>query len=368
MNIKYPDYQNSIVNVTNSILNYYHINPFHSTISQLDNLFNEKKYNHVVYMLLDGLGYSLINKHLKSSSTMKKHLIQPISSVFPPTTVAATTAVLSGKTPLENGHIGWVQYIPEENANLTVFPNIDFYTSKVFSENLEAKYMPFSSILEYIKKQNPHMNTSEFFPSFRKNGSKTFQEEIERLLLFLHNNDDTFSYVYWTEPDLTVHQKGTDHQDVKNLIQSLNDEFSLLIKNIPSNTIVILIADHGLTNVKEINLFSYNDLLKTLKQKPSVEPRATTFFVKETEKAKFKTLFNKYFSFDFKLYTKDDFLKTKFLGTGVIHPQIQKSLGDFISIAINDKMFTLNEKATYKAHHAGLTEEEMLVPLIVFTN
>jgi hypothetical protein len=367
MNIKHPDYQKSIVNVSNSILKHFNVPTFHPTLTKLDNYLNKISYQHVVYMLLDGLGYSLIKEHLPISAAMRKHLVEPITSVFPSTTVAATTSVLSGKTPLETGHIGWVQYIPEEKANLTVFPNVDFYTGKEFKENLEQKYMPYTSILSLIKKQNNHIQTREFFPSFRKGGSNSFQEEIERLLLFLHNTDYSFSYVYWTEPDFSVHQKGTNHEDIKQLINNLNQEFTLLINNLPPKTIVILIADHGLTNVNEIKLFNYKELLALLKQKPSIEPRATSFFVQKGKEEEFKTLFNFYFSNDFKLYTRDEFFSSNLLGPGSIHPQTQKSLGDFISVALTDKLFTLNKESTYKAHHAGLTEEEMIVPLIVVT-
>ena len=46
---------------------------------------------------------------------------------------------------------------------------------------------------------------------------------------------------------------------------------------------------------------------------------------------------------------------------------INDFLGDFIAVAINNNMFVLNEGKSYKAHHAGLLEDEMMVPLIIYS-
>jgi hypothetical protein len=41
--------------------------------------------------------------HLSPDGFFRKHLVTPYSSTFPPTTVAATTAMLSGLTPNRSG-------------------------------------------------------------------------------------------------------------------------------------------------------------------------------------------------------------------------------------------------------------------------
>ena len=47
-------------------------------------------------------------------------------------------------------------------------------------------------------------------------------------------------------------------------------------------------------------------ILKCLKRVPSIEPRATAFFIKDGKKEEFENLFNKYFSEYFNLYTKEE--------------------------------------------------------------
>ena len=367
MKMTYPNYQNSILNVTCSILNYYHAPIYHPTHPELDTWLNIKQPNHIIYLLLDGLGVNVIERHLPQDAAMRRHLMMPITSVYPPTTVAATTSVISGLSPLESGHIGWVQYFRVEDTNLVVFQNKDFYNGRVPAEDLKEKYLSFASFYDQIKQASPHLETREFFPSFKEGGSETFEEQIEKVLLATHNSDASFNYVYWIEPDLSEHEFGTTSDEVATIVTSLNQSFSELMANVTEDTAVILIADHGLVDVDTIPLLEYDDIMSLLRQKPSIEPRTTTFFVQDDAHALFQERFTRHFGQWFQLYTTHEFLTSGLLGSGDIHPIYEQSLGDFVSVAIDTYMFGLHEGKGYKAHHAGLSDEEMMVPLIVYT-
>ncbi|AIO19314.1 Type I phosphodiesterase / nucleotide pyrophosphatase [Candidatus Izimaplasma bacterium HR1] len=366
MKLYYPDYNNSILNVTNSILKYYGVKTKYSTIPLLD-MELAKGYNHIIYILLDGMGVNVINKHLDKSQALRKHIKKEITSVFPPTTVAATDAVLSGLPPLVNGHIGWTQYFKDEDMDVVVFLNEDYYTNKIPKEDLRTKYLSFKKIYEQITDVNPNIETTEFFPAFRPNGSKSFNEQIEKVLIKTHNTDQSFNYIYWTEPDFTEHIYGTDSEQVKDVLNNLNKDFEELIDNITDDTLVITIADHGLTNIKETILYDYPDVTDLLKRKPSIEPRAANFFVKDGKQKEFKENFNKHFSNHFKLYTKQEFLDSKLLGEGTPHPKLDEFLGDFFAISISEYMFIFDKSSNYIGHHAGLSKDEMIVPLIMYS-
>ncbi|RKY52729.1 MAG: phosphodiesterase, partial [Candidatus Neomarinimicrobiota bacterium] len=176
-----------------------------------------------------------------------------------------------------------------------------------------------------------------------------------------------FNYLYWTQPDLVEHVTGIYSNETKEVITSLNNDFTELIENINDDTIVICIADHGLINVKELPLFDNKKLLSMLKRLPSIEPRATNFFVKEGLHKEFKNLFNENYSEYFKLYTKKEILDLGLFGKGNKHELIDMFLGDFLAIAIDNYMFSLGNGKGYIAHHAGMSEDEMIVPLIIYS-
>ena len=367
MKIIYPDYNNSIMNVSNSILKYYGINNKYPSIKLLDQKLN-KGYNHIIYILLDGMGVNIIKTLLNKDDSLRKYIASKITSVFPPTTVAATNAVISGVPPIVNGHLGWTQYFEKEDVNLVVFQNTDFYNKdRLINENLRVKYLSYERLGQQIHNQNPDIATHEFFPDFVKNGSVDFKEEIERVLLVTHNTDKSFNYLYWTQPDLVEHVTGIYSNETKEVITSLNNDFTELIENINDDTIVICIADHGLINVKELPLFDNKELLSMLKRLPSIEPRATNFFVKEGLHKEFKNLFNENYSEYFKLYTKKEILDLGLFGKGNKHELIDMFLGDFLAIAIDNYMFSLGNGKGYVAHHAGMSEDEMIVPLIIYS-
>ena len=106
MEIKYPDYNNSIVNLACSVIKHYGAENHHETLAIFDN-YLEKNYKNVVVMLLDGLGVDALENHLDKGSFLRRHFVSEISTVFPPTTTAATTSVESGLTPKEHGWLGW---------------------------------------------------------------------------------------------------------------------------------------------------------------------------------------------------------------------------------------------------------------------
>ena len=87
--------ENNLVNLSNSILTYFDVKTFHNTLEYLDKLLEEKKYKNVVLFVCDGLGFYNLKKLLKNDDFLRNKEIYELSSVFPPTTAAATTTLLS---------------------------------------------------------------------------------------------------------------------------------------------------------------------------------------------------------------------------------------------------------------------------------
>ena len=100
---------------------------------------------------------------------------------------------------------------------------------------------------------------------------------------------------------------------------------------------------------------------------PSIEPRALNLFIKEEKKEQFEQEFQKAFGDKFLLWTKEQTLQSKIFGTGTVHPNFEKMLGDYLAIAIDDlSIYSTKEEADFFVGvHAGLTEDEMMIPLII---
>jgi len=64
MNIRFPNYNNCLTNVTNSILKYFEIEPYHNTLQELDDILEKKNYKNVLLLLYDGMGTRLLERNL----------------------------------------------------------------------------------------------------------------------------------------------------------------------------------------------------------------------------------------------------------------------------------------------------------------
>ena len=81
--------------------------------------------------------------------------------------------------------------------------------------------------------------------------------------------------------------------------------------------------------------------------------------------AKVEQLFKQYFGNDFILYTTDAFINEGYLGPFGEHPRLRELLGDYFACAIG-KVNLIAGDVKFVGQHAGLTEDEMMIPLIVY--
>ncbi len=115
-----------------------------------------------------------------------------------------------------------------------------------------------------------------------------------------------------------------------------------------------------------IILDEYPILKNMLIRKTSLEFRAANFFVKKNMIKRFKEEFEKLFKNDFILMSKKEVIKSKLFGNGKASDKFESCLGDYLALAISDKgIIDEYDSNPLKGLHAGVTEDEVLVPLIV---
>ena len=63
---------------------------------------------------------------------------------------------------------------------------------------------------------------------------------------------------------------------------------------------------------------------------------------------------------------KEEIIKSKKFGTGIENPLFKDGIGDYMAIATNDKAIRYSDKhPKFKSAHAGITEDEVYVPLVM---
>ena len=152
-NNKFPeflDYSNCLVNLANSIEKKFGAETTAETLPLADKYLS-KKYKNVVVLLLDAMGISILEKHLKEEGFFRSHLAGEYNSVYPPTTVAATTSLLSGLYPNEHGWLGRKLFFKEFCRTIDIVTNTDAYTKGAVTRMSAARFvMPHEYIFSDI--------------------------------------------------------------------------------------------------------------------------------------------------------------------------------------------------------------------------
>ena len=361
--IRQPDYQNCIANLPNSILKKWGLEPNGSSLPLAD-AHLEENYQNIVVILLDGMGKCILERNLEENGFFRTHLAGIYSSTFPPTTVAATTSILSGLTPCEHGWLGWDCYYPQVDKNVTVFLNVEQGTEEAAAAyNVPWTYCGYESIADKINKAG-----GKAYPvsPFEAPFPDTFEKICAHILELCQLPEQKYIYAYWNEPDQIMHETGCYSEASKELLSQLEEQVRSLSEQL-TDTLIIVTADHGHMDSQGVAITDYPTLMECLVRMPSIEPRALNLFVKEEKKEQFEQEFHRLFGDKFLLWNKQKVLEERIFGTGKEHENFRTMLGDYLAIAVSDlSIYNTREEAEhFIGVHAGLTEDEMVIPFIV---
>ena len=169
-----------------------------------------------------------------------------------------------------------------------------------------------------------------------------------------------------------MHDWGVNALQTKTAFERANDISEKLSRELGGDTLFIVTADHGLVDVTEnIEISEIPEIMDTLIMPPSIEGRAASFFVKSSMKHIFLSEFKKRFENDFEILTHEEVFETQLLGLFPPHKKAHDFVGDFFVLAKGAKSIKFSTPASKGGsdligQHAGLTEDEMLVPVILF--
>lgn len=317
-------------------------------------------YKKIILALIDGLGLQNLKDLSQQAGFLYTHLFDTIDTVYPPTTVAATTSLVTGKEPVTTGWLGWYQYFQEYQDHYVMFLNQSYYNYKPSVKPIR-ELVPYHYFWENLPIQ---AYTYAPFPCYdNKEGYENLEGMIKALQMNLKKDEKQYHYFYYDKLDELMHKNGTQHEVVQKEFNDIQNQLETLASSLDQDTQMIVIADHGHIDVEGIYLGDYPDLLECLEYPPSLEGRTMAFKVKDKEK--FVTLFHHYFDPDFTLYSYEEILQQQLFGIGEVHPYFKDFIGDFIAVGITNKMFYTKKPNTMKGNHAGMTKTEIQIPLIV---
>jgi hypothetical protein len=356
-----PDFSNSILNIPNSILKHFGAKPHHPTLPVLDERLRQG-YKNVVLLILDGFGAYYLNDVI-TDGFLAKHKAAELTSVCPSTTAAAINTFQSGLSPIETGYLGWSAYFREIGKSVELFMGYEYYGSDGVIDIFE--HLRYESVQSQITRANCDIQTF-LIPENGISASVTCEKICNKIAEICDDDGEKYIYAYHMQPDGMEHLFGCMSENVLALVRDFDRTIERLARRL-KDTLLIVTADHGLVDTSCYMISDYPGIAETLVIPPQRERRNVSFYVKDEYKNCFAERF--YYTFgsdDFVLMTKEEALKQNLFGLGKIHKMADDFLGDFIAFAVSDKCIWYDRDGRfhdYIGHHAGLSRDEMTVPL-----
>jgi len=340
--------------------------------------------DHIVFVLLDGLGMNIIER-LPASSLLASSLKREIAATSPSTTACALTTVATAEYPNRHGVTGWFTHLPEHHVTAMTLPFAERFSGKPLAERgiRPEHVLPCPSILPRMTR-----NTLTLSPSYIANttynvyargntlgrGYESTADAIDQLVARLADAaEPTYTHVYLHDVDTLCHHVGVNHDSVVPLVLGIDAELKRVVEAANGKARIVVSADHGLLDVPkpDQSLLQVGDpLLELLKHPPSGDARMPIFHVRDGSIEPFVEAFNERFGDRFVLTDVNEAERIELFGPGPIAPAIRARFGDYIGVAYRPATVAYHPPHKpvgdlYLSVHAGLSPEEMRVPVCV---
>ena len=357
----------TITNLSNSLIAHFGVKPFHETVPEIDDLLKGR--DKVAVFLFDGMGEYVLSHHQEAGRLFLDHGYIVIDSTNPATTVAATTSMLTAKSPIETGWLGWALPVLGIDDPIEVFPSTSFLTGEKKGDNLMSKACPVTNIDELINEAGHKARILfQYGVGGRYDGPKDYPDVIPMATKYFKEDKGEFLYVYFNTPDGLIHRYGVDAKEV-------DDRIALAAKTIEEFTkanpdvLTLVIADHGLLDVHYYDLIDYPEIKACLRAPISLEARTVNFYIKKEKEEEFLSLMASKFP-QFSIISRDFALTSGYFGPGVPHEKSASFLGDYIAISQDDSCILDTSCITTQyfmhAHHAGPLPQEKRILVAAF--
>lgn len=377
-NLVFPDFQHSIVNLAATMAQFLGQPTELSTLPSVSKILTNN-YKNVVYLVIDGMGSRILQKHLPVNSFLRQHQIDELTSVFPSTTTAATTSLISALTPADHGWFAWS--VDFDGTVIELFSNRNFYTHELTDDrNFTINHLPYLKIWDQASTDREiyticpdKLSTKIHAP--HEIEFATLRQMFHQLHQICAQPNRKMIYAYYSDFDATMHNYGVTSRQSKHLLKVINRKIAHLTKQHP-DTLFVITADHGQVDVKGYTYICDDPAIQTCLAHPiSFEPRGACFKLKPGMDDQFRQAFQKYTD-DFVLFSSQELIQKGVFGNFKLHPEYRKFLGDYIAIGTDTaKMLVFSHGSEFTHHrhgqhlylgtHTGMTADEMYVPLIV---
>jgi hypothetical protein len=341
--------------------------------------------DHIVFVLIDGLGLNLVES-LPTTSFLRRHVALQLRAVFPATTAAALTSLATGLWPAQHGVPAWWTYLPEHALTAIVLAFVERFSEQPLGklgvtpqEVFRAPALAPSfrrDALSFL----PRQIAASAYSAYVTGGApivafETLAEAVDGAIDRVRGASmPTYTYLYYPSLDTQEHIYGPHAAQARDELLRVDRELGRLAEGIGGRGRLVASADHGqLAVAQDAKHFVAADdpIMEHLVAPPYGEPRVPFFRLRDGAGASFASQFRERFGEAFALLSIDDVDALRLFGPAPLSATSRGRIGDYIGIGASPEVFVYGSArdrqgpAVMRGFHAGMLPEEMRIPLIV---
>ena len=341
--------------------------------------------DHLIFILLDGVGMNLIEK-MPESSFLRSNLDSELRAVFPSTTSVALTSLATSEWPSSHAITGWWTHIEQIGSSAVILQ----FASRADSNDLGTQgvdlesVFPMPSVMSQFGRDTllvvpagiANSTYSRYFGGGQQSCGYTSMEQgvtttIKRIK---DASEPTFTYLYISRVDSLAHRHGMTRPEVKHALKEVDAEMARLASGVSGKARIIATADHGLLDAPpggRHTLRPNRQLAPLLRFPPSGDARVMYLHTRDWAAERVRRLFERRFNDRFIIITVDEAETLELFGPGKLSPIARERMGDLIVISSGVDMIEYNAargvgtSVQFNSHHSGLTPDEMRIPLVI---
>lgn len=327
-----------------------------------------------VVLVIDGLGYELLERHRTEAPYLHSLLTSPpMTCGVPSTTATSLTSLGTGLTMGEHGVVGYTSRIPGSDKRLNAL---------LWDQDVDPlKWQPNPTVLEVMSERGVAaavINTSRFATSGLTRcsqrgvpfyGVDSVWERLDAVLQASETGQRSVAYAYEADLDHAGHVHGCGSVEWRNCLQRIDSDVRRLRDALAPQVALVITADHGMVDIPRAGRFDLDQhaTLREDVQMVAGEARFRHLYTGAESAARVASRWTDLLGSRALVRTRDEATDEGWFGP--VMPQMASRIGDVLVASLND--FAVFSSVDFAMEmkiigvHGSLTSAEMYVPLLV---
>lgn len=356
----------------------------HTAATRLPALADLPDCDTIILLLIDGMGEQQLAT-LCPDGWLARHRQQTLQTVFPSTTTAAITTLMTGQPPATHGLLSWHLWCPDRGCIATPLPLRQHWPERGAPDDAALGEALFATPSAFAANRPDGRRCTVLQPAHiahsaysRFHGGQAalqpwrgYDELFDQLHRLARQPGRQLIYAYIPDLDSLMHGKGTTHPRAAHLLHRLDQHCRTLATSLPAGCRLLITADHGQLDIPPARMLYLNDYpaLAALLDCPLWgEPRVAFCRTLAGRQHDFQTAVTATLGHMLDCLPARQVLDAGWFGHGPAHPQLATRCGDFV-LLMKENWGLLqtvgNElRPTLLGNHGGRSAAEMRIPLI----